>query len=332
MNLTQFVLVVLLCIACSPAQAGSIFRQNVAIRDPFIYVDSAAGRYYMYGTADTSDGKLGFDVRETSDQTLQTWDPPKPVWRKPDDFWGVRAYWAPEVHKYKGKYYLFATFEAPGRPRAVQILSADSPEGPFKVHSPEPVTPPEYFALDGTLYVDKKGDPWMVYSREHISVYDGQMRAVRLRDDLTGTLASTDILLFTASSFPLSAHWERDGQRCYVTDGPQMLRLSNRELVMLWSTNTYLPQPIFWGYGVVVSRSTSGEVQGPWVHDTQPLYNGFAGHGQVFQSPNRGLILSMHQPNNGGGPYPMFLQVYENKGRLTLSEPAPETCSGILAL
>ena len=325
MNPAGYTIILAVClVAATAGQVQAVNRQDIGMRDPFVYCDTASGKCYMYGTTGTFDRKQGFDVRETSDPTLQTWNEPKPVWRKPADFWGVWAYWAPEVHAYKGKYYLFATFEAPGKARAVQILAADSPMGPFHVHSPEPVTSPEYFSLDGTLYLDKKGDPWLVYSREHVSVHDGEMRAVRLKPDLTAPLpGATDILLFKASACPYAAHWNnKDGSQSYLTDGPQMLRLSSGELVMVWSTNNYLPKPIFWGYAIAVARSTSGEIEGPWVQEPKPLYNGFAGHGMIFRHPTMGLVLSMHQPNNGGRPYPLFLSVYEANGKLTMGDPS----------
>lgn len=324
MNLSSIVALIICLAAMLCGMAEAVTRQEIAIRDPFVYCDRTTGKCYLYGTCRTSDGKPGFDVRVTSDPTLQTWSEQKPVWRKPADFWGVWAYWAPEVFEYKGQYYLFATFEAPGRARAVQVLAAPSPEGPFHVHSPQPLTSPEYFSLDGTLYLDKNGDPWMVYSREHISIHDGQMRAVRLKPDLTETLPGTDVLLFAASSATYAAYWtNKEGDKCYLTDGPQMLRLSNGDLVMAWSTNNHLPKPVGWGYTVSIARSTSGEIQGPWVQEGI-LYNGFAGHGQILRHPALGLVLCVHQPNNGhwGGAYPMFLQVNEKNGKLTMADPA----------
>ncbi|NLN75463.1 MAG: family 43 glycosylhydrolase [Armatimonadetes bacterium] len=312
-----------LCMCLATALAGqTVSRSDIVIRDPFIYCDKATGRCYLYGTGRTSDGKRGFDVRETSDPTLQTWSQLKPVWRKPDDFWGVWAYWAPEVFRYKDKFYLFATFEGPGRARAVQILAADSPRGPFHVHSPEPINGPEYFSLDGTLHIDKQGQPWMVYSREHVSIQDGEMRALRLKHDLTAPLEPLiDILLFKASSAPYAASWRnKEGQTCYLTDGPQMLRLSNGDLVLAWSTNNILPAPVHWGYTVSIARSVGGDVEGPWVHEGI-LYNGFAGHGQIFRHPSMGLVLSVHQPNSGGTPYPLFLPVYEDNCKLTMADP-----------
>lgn len=314
-------------LALAATQVDATKRQDIGIRDPFIYCDRATGKCYMYGTTGTIDGKRGFDVRETTDPTLQTWSDPKPAFRSPEDFWGVWAYWAPEVHEYKGKYYLFATFEAPGRARAVQVLAADSPAGPFKVHSPEPLTSPEYFALDGTLYIDKNGDPWHVYSREWVSIHDGEMRAVRLKPDLTGVLeGAEDILLFKASSAKWTSHWDNKGNTCWLTDGPQMLRLSTGELVMSWSSNNVLPPPLHWGYSVGVATSKSGDIQGPWVNDSKPLYNGFAGHGQLLRHPKLGLILSVHQPNGGRRPYPLFLPVYENRGKLTMADPTLPDC------
>ncbi|MGI6296348.1 MAG: family 43 glycosylhydrolase [Armatimonadota bacterium] len=322
MNYVIYAVGLCLCLATTLAGQTTVTRPDIVIRDPFIYCDKASGRCYLYGTGPTLDGQRGFDVRETSDPTLQSWSQPKPAFRKPDDFWGVWAYWAPEVFLYKGKYYLFATFEAPKRARAVQILVADSPKGPFSVHSPKPITGPKYFSLDGTLYIDKHGDPWMVYSREHVSIQDGQMRAIRLKDDLTAPLKpKQDILLFKASDAPYAAFWlDDEGRKCYLTDGPQMLCLSNGDLIMAWATNNLLPAPIEWGYTVSIARSTSGDVQGPWVQEGI-LYNGFAGHGQIFRHPVLGLVLSVHQPNSGATPYPLFLPVYEDNGKLTMADP-----------
>ena len=68
--------------------------------------------------------------------------------------------WAPEVHKYKGAYYMFATFtrESNGM-RGTFILKADSPMGPFAPHSKKQVTPDDWECLDGTLHVDENGKP-----------------------------------------------------------------------------------------------------------------------------------------------------------------------------
>jgi hypothetical protein len=52
-------------------------------------------------------------------------------------------------------------------PRELQFHLADSLLGPFTVVDPARPTPPEnLMTLDGTLYVDPSGQPWMVYAHE----------------------------------------------------------------------------------------------------------------------------------------------------------------------
>ena len=103
------------------------------IRDPFVL--TVDGRYYLYGTTRLSEtsidgtGKMGFDVYVSDD--LENWDGPHPVFDPPEGFWGIRDFWAPEVHCYKGAYYIFATFKDAGDLHGVGILKGESPMGPF---------------------------------------------------------------------------------------------------------------------------------------------------------------------------------------------------------
>lgn len=82
---------------------------EINIRDPFVLVED--GTYYMYGTrAATCWGAAdGFDCYVSKD--MEDWDGPFEVFHKPEDFWADRNCWAPEVHKYRGFYYMFATFK-----------------------------------------------------------------------------------------------------------------------------------------------------------------------------------------------------------------------------
>ena len=46
--------------------------------------------------------------------------------------------------------------------RGTTIAVSDSPEGPFTlVKTDGPIAPPNFMTLDGTLYVDRSGKPWM---------------------------------------------------------------------------------------------------------------------------------------------------------------------------
>ena len=140
---------------------------EINIRDPYILPYN--GKYYMYGTRvriteayPTRWGEQhGFDVYISED--LENWSEPKSVFERNEDFWGEEEFWAPEVHIYKDKFYMLATFKAAGRCMATHILVCDTPDGQFLPVSKDPVTPPDWVCLDGTLYVDKKGQPHMVF-------------------------------------------------------------------------------------------------------------------------------------------------------------------------
>ena len=115
--------------------------------------------------------------------------------------------WAPEVHFYKGKYYLLATLhnsktllpykhkdslplyngqKAKPHVRGTQIMVAGGPKGPFVPVSDVAAPPAELMTLDGTLFVED-GVPYMVYAHEWIQLWDGTMEAVPLKADLTAS-------------------------------------------------------------------------------------------------------------------------------------------------
>jgi hypothetical protein len=84
---------------------GEVDVSEFRVRDPFIYADEESKTYYLYETTPWNTGR-GVNVRTSKD--LRIWSAPKRVMNMPN---GVRcrSVWAPEVHKYNGAYYLFAT-------------------------------------------------------------------------------------------------------------------------------------------------------------------------------------------------------------------------------
>ena len=110
---------------------------------------------------------------------------PMPFFRPYKGFWGSKNYWAPECHVYQGKYYLFATFfDTTANLRGTTILVADQHNGPFTEHAIGRITPQEWGALDGTLYIDRQGNPWMVFCHEWTQIGDGTVEALPLQKDL----------------------------------------------------------------------------------------------------------------------------------------------------
>lgn len=281
------------------------------LHDPCIFADSSTQTYYLYTSLRArlaSQPQSGTVVYKSKD--LAVWEGPFVVFVCPDDSWAdpqVNA-WAPEVHFYKGKYYLFTTLHnpakslpslVPSRPnsmRGTMIAVSDSPEGPFTLLKKDsPVTPPNFMTLDGTLYVDDEGQPWMVYAHEWIQTIDGTIEAIPLKDDLS--VANGDpIHLFKGSDAP----WLNEqtipsaSSAIYVTDGPQFYRSKDDQLLMLWSSyekNSFGRD----GYVETIARSKSGKLKGPW-EQLAPLVGNDSGHGMLFRTFEGQLMMVIHQP------------------------------------
>lgn len=279
---------------------------DIHIRDPYILPVSMNRRYYLYGTTGANAWQgpgQGFDVYSSTD--LAGWEGPYPAFRPAPDFWGKINFWAPEVHFYRGRYYLFASFKAEDRRRATHILFSDTPLGPFIPLRKEPITPKDWECLDGTLYVEN-GQPWIVFCHEWVQVKDGEMCALALSPDLREPVGEPQ-RLFCASQAPwVKAHQPGD----YVTDGPFVYRAVNGELLLLWSS--FGDQ----GYAMGIARSTSGTLFGPWRQDPQPLFAKDGGHGMLFRTFNKQLMVTLHTPNQSPDERPVFLELAEENGHL----------------
>ena len=290
--------------------AATTHRSQVRIRDPFVLPDPASSTYYIYGTTTAGIFDAGVErkavvVFKTRD--LDHWEDPITVFEVPLDHWGRETAWAPEVHRYNGKYYLFATLTSqetlptpPGRPqnvrRGTEIFAADHPEGPFVPTGQGPQTPPEWMALDGSLWIED-GTPHMVFCHEWAQITDGSFDVVEMAPDLSAPVGEPR-LMFPASAGP----WVRcrgdigelyQGKRyhAYVSDGNWLHRSKTGELLMLWSS--YGPQK----YATGIARSESGTLAGPWIQQAEPLWVDDGGHPMLFKTFEGQLTMVIHQPN-----------------------------------
>lgn len=285
---------------------------HIHIRDPFVLPVAAEQQYYLYGTTGAeawTKAASGIDYYTSRD--LENWEGPFPAFRPPAGFWADRNFWAPEVHLYRGRYYMLASFKAEDRRRGTQILAADSLQAPFLPISDGPVTPRDWECLDGTLFVDADDHPWMVFCHEWVQVGDGEVCAVRLSDDLTSAIEAPR-LLFRASEAPWALEINSKGRIGYVTDGPWMHRLANGGLLMLWSSFGT------GGYTVGMARSTSGDILGPWQQLPEPLYAGDGGHCMVFRAFDGQLWLAYHRPNESPNERPQFVRLRETDSALEI--------------
>lgn len=282
-------------------------RSEIHIRDPFVLVHE--GKYYLYGTrGKTCWGEAdGFDVYVSAD--LENWEGPNVCFHNDGSFWATMNYWAPEVHEWKGKFYMFASFKRPGLCRGTAILCADTPMGPFHPHSDGRVTPPDWECLDGTLYVSKERKPYMVFCHEWVQVGDGEICAIELTDDLRTAIGEPK-LLFRASSAPWVRWSENDnGMKSAVTDGPFFWRTPDGTLICLWATFSES------GYTQAVAVSDNGEIDGHF-QQVEPLFWNDGGHGMIFRALDGQLYLTLHSPNNHPDERPFFCKLEEQDDRL----------------
>ena len=273
------------------------------IRDPFILPYN--GVYYLYGTRGYK--AEGFDVRTSRD--LVEWSEPKEIFVPTDGFWGKYDYWAPEVHLYKGKFYMFAGFKSDDHRRGTHILVCDSPDGRFQPLTDEPCTPRDWECLDGTLYVDESGKPFAIYCHEWLQCHDGEMCVQELSDDLK-TPVGKPTVLFRASELP-GVRSVRDESN-FVTDGPFIVRLSHGRLLMLWSS--------FGKDGYIEAQTVndSGNITGGWQLTSERLFEKDGGHGMVFTAFDGRRYFIMHSPNTDGLERAVLFPVEEKEGFLRI--------------
>ena len=296
----------ILAVSVAFAQQKTYTLDDINIRDPYIMPVEKEGVYYMYASSGvTENGKHYGGVVAYKSRDLKTWEGPVRVFTVPHDNYLTGGVWAPEVHKYKGKYYLFATLNSDvrwkgpkaGHPaynhRATQIFWSKSPEGPFlPFEGKAPHTPLDKMCLDGTLWVEN-GTPYMIYCHEWVEALDGEMHLVELKKDLSAPVGNPQ-RLFCASAAEWSTGSKHKDYSTYVTDGCFLYRSKTGKLLMMWSS---FKDGV---YAVGLAESDTGKIIGPWRQQKEPIFiNG--GHSMLFTDFEGRLCLVLHSPNSPGG-------------------------------
>ncbi|WP_051292745.1 glycoside hydrolase family 43 protein [Olivibacter sitiensis] len=140
---------------------------DVAFGDPFILYDEDTDRYYMYGTGGIENGFMAY----VSDD-LRKWEPQGTVYTsKQEKAWGTKDFWAPEVYKREGKYYMFYSAHWKENPNnelenyRIGVAVSDSPTGPFIDMTGTPLFDPGYPIIDANVYFGEDDKLYLYYSR-----------------------------------------------------------------------------------------------------------------------------------------------------------------------
>lgn len=254
------------------------------MRDPFVVLWQDT--YYVYGTYIDVEG----DVKKDAEHIYVCKSKDLLVFEEVKSVFHVKGneLWAPEVHSYNGKFYLFVSVIRSNGLRGVQIAVCDVPDGPFVPVSNEVGTPLSQSCIDGTLYVEN-GVPYHVYSHDWPDCYDaerdcyvGEICAIRMAENLSRTVGEP-FLLFHSDEAPVSAGkpsntgWKGKRVLRYGTDGPFLKKLKSGALYLIWS-----PYPNNEKYVVCSAVSKSGSIFGPWEHNPVCLFDENGGHGMFF--------------------------------------------------
>jgi arabinan endo-1,5-alpha-L-arabinosidase len=305
------------------ASQGSVRLADVRLRDSCIWPDESTRTYYLVSASNRRGPNNHPAVVAYTSKDLERWEGPRVIFEIPEDFWTKRGIWAPELHAYRGKFYLFLTFDSaeplteqwrdwlPRVKRGSQVLVSDSPLGPFKAFANRSTLPVDMMTLDGTLFVED-GVPYMVFCHEWVQIKDGTIEYVQLKEDLSETVGEPK-RLFHGSDAPWSKREEPWG--CHVTDGPWFYCTRTGKLLMLWSSIGAR------GYTTGYATSKSGKLAGPWEQSREPLYADDGGHPMLFRRFDGQLMLTLHSPNNSPATRQRLFELEDTGDALRLKNP-----------
>lgn len=241
----------------------------------------AEGVYYIYGTG----SRTGFPAYKSTD--MVHWQSLGQVYKRDSSkSFGIDAFWAPEVYKVKGKYYMFFSAQWRNNPTnelenfRIGIAVSDKPEGPFVDFSDKPVFDPGYPIIDANVFFDKDGRTYLYYSRccyKHAveselstmakqkgwynEIEESWVYGVELKNDFSGVIGEPVLLLRPPTSLnDKQAEWESRSVTSHEvnrrwTEGSVTFRKDDTYYIM-YSANNFAGQNYAVGYGT--SKSPLG--------------------------------------------------------------------------
>ncbi len=246
--------------------AGFSNPVDIDIADP--HVLRTGGKYYLYGTTSPS---RGFIVYVSDD--LVRWTNAGFCYRKSDESWADRDFWAPEVTEKDGAFYLhYSAKNTDENIRNICMAKSSSPLGPF-----EDVKGPMFPGRsinDSHIYRDPDTGKAYMYAAEE-GRNPNEIIVAELSDSLLETVTTP-----TACLLPGQA-WEKNTW----IEAPFVVREAGW-LYMLYSGNA------FWEPEYAIGYATAKHPLGPWTkHPANPVLGMTdqvhgPGHCSVIGSPD----------------------------------------------
>jgi xylan 1,4-beta-xylosidase len=252
-------------------------KDTICLADPTIFKDN--GMYYLYGTGSPD----GIWVYQSPD--LKNWS--GPVGKRNGhalfggDSYGTKGFWAPQVFKHHGKYYMAYTAD-----EHIAIAESDSPLGPFTQKVFKAVSG-EGKQIDPYIFEDTDGSLYLY----HVRLQNGnRIFVARLKADLSDIEENT-----VAACISGQEPWENtQNAKWPVTEGPTVMKHNNL-YYLFYSAND------FRNIDYAVGYATAKSPMGPWTkYPGNPILNraligqNGTGHGDFFTDNSGQLYYVFH--------------------------------------
>ena len=297
-------------ISATPAEKDAIDPDIIAeyklpIADPFVLYHE--GKYYAYGTRVN-----GFEVYISED--LKQWKRNDIKALSPENSWGTKWYWAPEVYYVKSKnlFYMFYSVE-----EHICVATSTSPEGPFIQREKKPIVADEK-GIDTSFFIDDDGTPYLYYVR---FTGGNVIWVAEMNDDLTSIKKETLTKCISATE-----PWEK--KQGTIAEGPSLLKKGNT-YYLIYSANHYESKDYAVGY------ATASSPKGPWTkYSGNPILRrdkeaaksvGLVGtgHGAPFVCANGSYkyIFHAHASETSVGPRTSYISNFNisDKGVISIT-------------
>lgn len=272
--------------------SAKVSKSELPLADPCVFLEDDV--YYAYGTHSDE----GIECYTSTD--LKHWSFRGLALHK-DSTSGTHWFWAPEVIKRNGRYYMYYSAN-----EHLYVAVASSPLGPFRQVA-GPLLSER--SIDGLPYLDDDGQWYFFFVRLH---HGNHVWVARMTDD--GMFLQTETLKPCVSA---ADDWEIDDEhfpQCRVAEGPSVWKHNGR-YYLTYSANHY--QSRKYGVGVAVASS----VYGPWkkLPDNPILQQGFhlcgTGHHGLFYDKKGRLTMMFHAHNSATEVHPRLSYVVRMKIR-----------------
>jgi len=260
-------------------------KRELFFADPTIYIEN--GKYYLTGTGGTGRGASGFSVLESKD--LKTWAPPAGIsdsvhriLTKGDQTFGTEGFWAPQLFKVNGAYYLTYT----ANEQTVLAQSA-SVLGPYRQKEVAPIDGSEK-NIDSYIFKDDDGK----YYLYHVRFANGNYLWVAEFDLEKGKIKPETL----RKCFDQTEPWEATPAYASspIMEGPTVIKLKGK-YYLFYSANHF--RNIDYSVGYAIADSPYGpwikQQDSPILHRTIVGENG-AGHGDLFEGLDGQLYYVYH--------------------------------------